>query len=149
MTILASIILSLTLVVIAIKILDHLNWKRNHESHYNKRFVEGITKIYIHPPYLEEDDEENSFTDDPILRKALGADRKKQPDSKEITVRTTIDLEQVYNYTEWTSSSYDSSNHPSDCLMLYFKNGDELLIFERYDVFQEFYQEYLIDKATL
>lgn len=149
MTILASLLLSITLVIIALRIVDHLNWRKNFESHYSKRFVEGITKIYIHPPYLEEDDEENSFTDDPILRKALGADRKKQPDSKEITVRTTIDLEQVYNYTEWTSAGYDSDKYPADCLMIYFKNGDEMLIFERYDVFQQHYQKYLIDKATI
>lgn len=149
MTILASLLLSLTLILISLRFSAHLSWRKNFESHYNKRFVEGITKIYIHPPYQEEDDEENSFTDDPVLRKALGTDRKKQPDSKEITVRTTIDLEQVYNYTEWTSSDYEAEKYQADCIMIYFKNGDEMLIFERYDIFQQYHQKYLIDRATL
>lgn len=148
MTILASLLLSITLVIIALRIVDHLNWRKNFESHYSKRFVEVITKIYIHPPY-DEDDRDDEITDDPILRKALGVDKKKVPDSKEITVRTTIDLEEVYNYTEWTSSSYSSEKYLADCIMIYFKTGDYLLIYEKYDIFQTYYQSYLTEKEKL
>lgn len=127
------------------KILEHYNWRRKCENHYTTRFVEATTKIYINPPFIIED---NDFTDDPILRRALGKETTKK-DQKEISVRTTIDLEEIFNYTESTSSGYEATITPSDCTMIYFRNGDELLIYEQYDTFQTYFETYLAQKRSL
>lgn len=126
--------------------LKNLKFQRDLEDHYCKRFVETTTKIYIYPDKIEE---EHYEVEDPVLRKALGVDKKIKPLSKEVSVRTTIDLEQVYNYTEWTSGNYDQQTHSSDCVTVYFNNGDSLIIFEKYDVFQTYHENYLNIKLAL
>lgn len=143
-----SIVLCALLAVALYHYRKNLIFQKNLEQHYCKRFVEGVTKIYINPPYQEEDGQD-SLTDDPILRKALEIDKKETPDSKEVSVRTTIDLEEVVNYTEWTSAKYSDEKCPSDCMMVYFRNGDQMLIYEKYDMFQEYHQNYLNDKLKL
>ncbi len=143
-----SIVLCALLTVALYHYRKNLIFQKNLDNHYCKRFVEAVTKIYINPPYEEEDNDEG-YTDDPILRKALGVDRKETPDSKEVSVRTTIDLEDVYSYTEWTSAKYSDEKCPSDCMMLYFRNGDQMLIFEKYDTFQTYHQNYLNDRLSL
>lgn len=143
-----SIVLCALLAVALYHYRKNLIFQKNLDNHYCKRFVEAVTKIYINPPYQEEDDED-SFTDDPILRKALQADKKETPDSKAVSVRTTIDLEEVINYTEWTSAKYSDETCPSDCLMIFFRNGDQILIYEKYDIFQEYHQNYLNDRLSL
>jgi hypothetical protein len=143
MTLITQILLLSILLVALYHYRKNLEFRRNQEEKYNDRFIEAITKIFIHPPFERENDEDEYQVEDPILRKALGVDKKEVPDSKQVTVRTTIDLEDVYSYTEWTSANYSDKNCPSDCVMVYFKNGDNLLIFERYDIFQQYHTNYL------
>jgi hypothetical protein len=142
-----SIVLCALLAVALYHYRKNLIFQKNLDNHYCKRFVEAVTKIYINPPYDQEDDE--GYTDDPILRRALGTDKRETPDSKEVSVRTTIDLEEVINYVEWTSAKYNDQNCPSDCMMIYFRNGDQMLIFEKYDTFQTYHQNYLNDRLSL
>lgn len=137
---------SVTVVVLIIfiiyKVLEHYKWKRVSEAHYTTRFVEGVTKIYISPPH----DDEDSLTDDPILRRALGKEKK---DFKEMSVRVTIDLEEVVSYTESTSSLYSDEKTPSDCIIVFFKNGDEVTLYDSYDIFQQYFEGYLAQKRGL
>lgn len=148
MTIITQIVLLAFILVALYHYSNNLRFQKNLDNHYCKRFVEAVTKIYINPPY-QEGDEEDNLTDDPILRKALGVDKRETPDSKEVSVRTTIDLEEVVNYVEWTSAKYTDQNCPSDCMMIYFRNGDQMLIFEKYDTFQQYHQNYLNDRLSL
>ena len=143
MTLITQILLLSILLVALYHYRKNLEFRRNQEEKYNDRFIEAITKIFIHPPFEGENEEDEYQVEDPILRKALGVDKKEVPDSKQVTVRTTIDLEDVYSYTEWTSANYNDESCPSDCVMVYFKNGDNLLIFERYDIFQQYHTNYL------
>lgn len=129
-------------IFIIYKVLEHHRWKRDSEAHYTTRFVEGVTKIYISPPH----DEDDSLTDDPILRRALGKEKK---DFKEMSVRVTIDLEEVVSYTESTSSCYTDEKTPSDCIIVFFKNGDEINLYDSYDVFQQYFEGYLAQKRKL
>ena len=143
MTLITQILLLSILLVALYHYRKNLEFRRNQEEKYNDRFIEAITKIFIHPPFEGENEGDEYQVEDPILRKALGVDKKEVPDSKQVTVRTTIDLEDVYSYTEWTSANYNDESCPSDCVMVYFKNGDNLLIFERYDIFQQYHTNYL------
>lgn len=149
MTILTQSVITVVLIMALYHYIKNLQFQKNLDNHYCKRFVEGVTKIYINPPYQDEDDDDEELTDDPILRRALGVDKKKTPDAKEVSVRTTIDLEEVANYSEWTSAKYGDEKCPSDCVMVYFKNGDQILLFDKYDVFQTYHQNYLNDRLSL
>lgn len=144
-----SIVLCALLAVALYHYRKNLIFQKNLDNHYCKRFVEAVTKIYITPPYQEGDEEDEYQIQDPSLRKALGVDKRETPDSKEVSVRTTIDLEEVVNYTEWTSAKYTDQNCPSDCMMIFFRNGDQMLIFEKYDTFQTYHQNYLNDRLSL
>lgn len=137
-----SVAVVVLIIFIIYKVLEHYNWKKISEAHYTTRFVEGITKIYLNPPQGEDD----SLTDDPVLRRALGKEKK---DFKEMSVRVTIDLEEVVSYTESTSSAYSDEKTPSDCIIVCFRSGDEINLYDSYDVFQQYFEGYLAQKRGL
>lgn len=137
-----SVAVVVLIIFIIYKVLEHYRWKKGQEAHYTTRFVEGVTKIYINPPT----DDDDNLTDDPVLRRALGKEKK---DFKEMSVRVTIDLEEVVSYTESTSSLYHDEKNPSDCIIVFFKNGDEITLFDSYDIFQQYFEGYLAQKRGL
>ena len=137
-----SVAVIVLIIFIIYKVLEYYRWKRVREAHFTTRFVEGVTKIYISPPH----DDDDSLTDDPILRRALGKEKK---DFKEMSVRVTIDLEEVVSYTESTSSIYSDEKTPSDCIIVFFKNGDEVTLYDSYDTFQQYFEGYLAQKRGL
>jgi hypothetical protein len=121
----------------------HLQWKQRYEASFNKRFVVCASAIYLNDP---DDNDDNGFTDDPILRKALG--KSVSPDQKQISVMATIDLEEVYIYTECTTGKYTDESYVNDSVMVYFKNGDSLLIFETFTNFEAHHTNYLSEKLN-
>jgi hypothetical protein len=134
MTIALLTILSFFVLFLIFIISKHLTWVRDYEDVYNSRFVEVPTRIY-----LNDTERENNLTDDPILRKALGV-RDRQ--SKEVTVRMLVDLEDISSVTEFTSSNYHDTNIKADCVLLIFKDGSESIAYGTYDEFMKIYTNY-------
>jgi len=121
----------------------HLQWKQKYESSFNKRFVVCASAIYLNSP----DDNDEKYTDDPILRRALG--KGDEQEQKQISVLATIDLEEVYIYTECTTGKYTDERYVNDSTMVYFKNGDSLLLFETFTNFEAHHTNYLSEKINL
>ena len=137
-TLLYSIVLILGLIGYTLN--KHLTWKQKYEASFNKRFVVCASAIYINDP------NEDELTDDPILRRALG--KSDSPESKQISVMATIDLEEVYMYSECTTGKFSDERYTNDSVMIYFKNGDSLLIFETFTNFEAHHTRYLSEKLN-
>jgi N-acyl-L-homoserine lactone synthetase len=104
----------------------------------SSRFFATSRALFLSPP---RDEEPNEYTDDPILRKALGTAQVKE--AKEVLVNMTIDFDQVVAYSEWTTSKYTDEEVYANCTAVYLKSGENFIIDEDFKDFEHYHVNYL------
>ena len=113
-------------------------------------FIVVPSYMYIY----NEDDigrESSDITDDPVLRKAMGLDRKYKEEeiNKKVTIRVKIDLSKVFCYFEWTSSRFHDDKVLSDTTLLKLFDGDEIIVALPYDQFDNLFEEYETEQRNI
>lgn len=103
----------------------------------NLRFLEVPTRLQINPP---SDIESDDYEDELLMRLTKGSEK---PQSKLVTIVTTIDLEEVCGFDQWTSSKYEDDKVFADCVYVRFHNGDAIVAYLEYSIFEEWFNNYL------
>jgi hypothetical protein len=109
---------------------------------WNARFVELPTSLQI---YKEVEEEDEGYSDE-ILRR-LTAETNIDQGVKKVSIMMVIDLEEVRDYSMWTSSSYDSDVVRADLTCINFIDGTKLISTLPYHEFDRYFNNYLSQKS--
>jgi hypothetical protein len=137
-----QVVLGIILLQIGLGIIFYIIYVSGKKISKNPYFV--VVPSYLYLNNEVEQEENNSITEDPILRKAMGLDLIDfdEDSVKKVTIRVRIDMTKVLMYFEWTNSKYSDEKILSDSTLIRFTDGTEVVALMTYDQFDEIFYEY-------
>jgi hypothetical protein len=88
--------------------------------------------------------EEDEY-DDPILARLTREGKPKEEEGsvyKSFSMRTTINLADVVQFSEWTLNKFEDEKVFGNCTQIEFNDGTTLLVLVLYDDFKATFEEY-------
>lgn len=133
------VVLSITLILIALGVLKFISWYRPRSIDY---FVAFPYTLMLHKKNKDGGEFEEEYSDDLLNR--LTKDMKDiEPSAKMFNMRVNINMADVVDYAEWTTSAYEDEKIFSNAVCVRFIDGTEMILNVNYDQFDVHFTDYL------
>jgi len=113
-------------------------WGIYQEEVRLNRYVVVKTALDIYPS----EEEEGEYSED--IRKLISGTGATNNDKiKRATTQTAIDLEEILLLQQWTTSKFEDDEVKSDCTLITFKSGEQILVLEQLATIEQILTSYL------
>ena len=133
-------ILSFTLIICLMGILKFIVWyspkKKDH-------FVSYPFTLVLRKEDTEIEPDAEEFTDALLQRLTKGSSKEEMNDVKTFSLRVRINLADVADYAEWTTSRFEDEKIYADAVCVRFYDNTEMILNVPYDYFDKDFDMYL------